>query len=34
MKLKLDENLGKHASKILDAAGHEVSTVLSGRIAP
>lgn len=27
MKLKLDENLGKRACGILDAAGHEVSTV-------
>lgn len=29
MRLKLDENLGNHARDILQAAGHDVSTVLA-----
>lgn len=27
MKLKLDENLGRHTAEVLRAAGHDVSTV-------
>lgn len=33
MKLKLDENLGKRGSLLLEAEGHDVATVVSERLA-